>query len=182
MTATDWSTDRAALWQKAWSLLAAGGSHRFVTLATLAPHGPTARLVVLRDADAGACTLTMFTDSASHKIAELRADPRAALHHWTPEEDVQIRLDGKIEITTGPALEEAWTALSPAQRTSYGVKPTPGRQIETSDGYTRVPDFAQFASLTFRADSIDIVHLGRDLHRRALYRRADNWIGTWRAP
>ncbi|MEL7117021.1 MAG: pyridoxamine 5'-phosphate oxidase family protein [Pseudomonadota bacterium] len=179
---SEWYTTLDGLWDRGWSLLAAGGAHRFVTLATLSGRGPEARLVVLRGADRETGRLEIYTDSLSTKVRELGADPRAALHHWTPSDDLQIRLTGAIEITTGAALQDIWDALPAPQRTSYGVKPAPGSAIASAEAYTRVPDFAQFARLTFQADEIDIVHLGRDLHRRAEYDRADGWQGAWRAP
>lgn len=185
---TDWFETLDGLLAHAWQQLieGAGGpetpGHR-VVLATLAASGaPETRIVVLRGADRAAGTVAVHTDSKSVKVAELRADPRAALHFWAEPLNLQLRLRGNMQIATGPAVADTWASIRSSARFSYGVKPAPGTPIVHSDAYSRVPDPGQFAVLTLRIDAMDIVHLSDDYHRRALFQRADGWQGQWLAP
>lgn len=179
---TEWFATQDGLWSKAWDLFEATGEPRFIALATQGADGPANRLVVIREADRAAATVTIYTDAASVKIGELHGDPRAALAYWRSADQIQVRLEGQIGITTGDALRDEWEALTETQRGNYGVMPPPGTPVDASDAYARVPDFDKFARLQFAAHSIDIVYLGRDHHRRAIYTRDGDWHGQWRAP
>lgn len=179
---SDWHTSTDGLWAKAWALFTDASQPRYIALATIGASGPANRLVVLRDADPQAAELMIYTDAASVKVGELQADPRAALAYWRSADALQVRLEGRIQITTGQALADGWQTLAPHQKGNYGVMPPPGSAIDASDAYSREPDFDKFAQLTFTAETIDIVHLSRDHHRRALYSRDTHWAGQWRAP
>lgn len=179
---SEWFETAEGLWAKAWALFKDDSVPRFIALATVGADGPANRLVVLRDADAGEARLVIYTDAASVKVGELARDPRAALAYWRQADSLQVRLEGEMEITTGDSLRAEWEALSEAQRGNYGVMPPPGSRIASPHDYTRAPDFDKFARLDFSAETVDIVHLGRDFHRRVLYSRGTGWAGQWRAP
>lgn len=70
-----------------------------MTLATADTAGrPSARIVLLKGADAGG--FTFFTDHRSQKGRELAANPFAALvFHWEPLER-QVRVAGRVERVT----------------------------------------------------------------------------------
>lgn len=178
----DWYTGLDGLWGRAWALLQAGGAHRFATLASLGAQGPEARMVVLRRASPSLKQLVIYTDLASTKVTELRADPRASLHHWTASDRLQIRLRGLVEIATGPDVQPDWEALPDDQRPGYGVAPPPGSPIPEATDFERIPQADRFAKLTFQAEALDILHLGPDSHRRALFAQNRDWQGQWCVP
>jgi hypothetical protein len=94
---------------------------RHPTLATVGPHGPEARTLVLRAADRAAARLELHTDLTSPKMAQIGADPRVALHVWVPEDRLQIRMRATVEVLPGdPAL---FGRLPPEARANYGNDP-----------------------------------------------------------
>ena len=158
--------DLAALLDLAWARIEAGvadpaAAARTPALATAGPDGPEVRTLVLRAADRGAGTLDLHADAASAKVAQLRADPRAALHVWDAGASLQIRVRGVIELLDGGEADAVWARVPEAH------EPRAER--------------ARFAVLRCRADEIEALLLA-DPHRRALFRRADAFAGEWLAP
>jgi len=83
-----------------------------MTLSTATPEGrPSARVVLLRGFDArGFC---FFTNYESHKGRELAANPWAALtFHWADLER-QVRIEGRVELTTA-AESDAYFRTRPS--------------------------------------------------------------------
>lgn len=154
---------------------------RFLALATVGRSGGAeARMIVLRAADRDQAQLTAFTNAASAKVAELSAMPSATLLVWDPAELLQIRL--RSTVTQRPATDADWTRLPPRDHALYARDPLPGTPLDTPTANTPTPDAALFTILTARIDEIETLHLGRDLHRRALFRRTDAFRGQWIAP
>lgn len=175
----------ADLLDVAWQRLGRGAADRrsdarTPVLATTGLDGrPQARVLVLRRVDRTAGEVELHTDTASPKVAELRADPRAALTVWDGKADLQIRLALTVTILAGDAVADRWQRVPPGSRLQYGG-PRPGAPV--TDPIARdLPDPARFAVLLGRIDEIDLLHLG-DRHLRALYRRADGFTGQWLAP
>jgi pyridoxamine 5'-phosphate oxidase len=176
--------DLAATLDAAWEVLEAGVTDRgaparHVVLATTGTQGPEARLLVLRGADRAAGTLTLHSDAASAKVAELTVDPRAALLVWDPEGRVQIRLRTRVAVRPGGAAD--WSRLPDASRALYGGRPLPGAPIATPDAHRPAPDPARFAVLTATVHEIETLRLA-DPHERARFLRSDGFAGTWVAP
>ncbi|MGJ8622734.1 MAG: pyridoxamine 5'-phosphate oxidase family protein [Yoonia sp.] len=184
---TDWFETHDGLWAKAWSILGRGVADarhpaRRPTLATVSPTGwPEARTVVLRGADAKAQLVTLHTDLYSDKIKSLDANPRAALHIWVPQQNLQIRLQGEVTVASGAKVRPFWDNIPDHARQSYGVIPPPGTPIANALDYVKDPDPATFAVLTCTLTHIDLVHLGDD-HRRVSYSRGGDWQGQWLSP
>ena len=78
-----------------------------MTLATIAEDGrPTARIVLCKGIDAGAGTLTFFTNYQSDKGRALAKHPRAAVvFHWDAFER-QVRIEGPVALTTEVESDE----------------------------------------------------------------------------
>lgn len=179
--------DLAAFLDAAWAQLCRGltdstSPARYPTFATVSPDGlPEARTVALRHAAQAEAVLEVHTDIATAKITSLKSSPRAALHFWIPEAQLQVRLLSTVTILCGEAVEKAWTQVPPASRISYGTRPDPGLPIGDAHAYEKPPVRDRFAVLRCVADDIDLVELG-EKHRRAGFCRADNWQGSWLAP
>lgn len=173
-----------ALRRAAWDLMARGVADkhspaRHPTLATIGPDGPRQRTVVLRGWQGD--TAEMHTDAASAKTAELRADPRAALHVWHSRHALQVRLSGRVEIVQSDP--DRWARVPGTARAVYGGHPEPGVPLATPDAFTPAPSLERFAALRLRVCRVDVVHLGRDLHRRVIFARTETgWQGGWVAP
>ena len=144
----------------AWSRLEAGvrdasAPARTPALATLGPEGPEIRTLVLRAADRGAGTLDLHADAASAKVAQLRADPRAALHLWDAGVSLQVRVRGRVSVLTGAEADEAWAAVPEAARSSYGGEPAPGRPLTSPEAREAGAERGRFAVLRLRAGALE---------------------------
>lgn len=176
-----WDDTTEAILDRIWSVL--DGDAPRAVLATLGQGGgPEARMVVLRRAHRAAGKIDVHTDRDTPKVAELTAEPRAALHLWMESLRLQIRLRGAVTIRHGAEVASTWDALPQQSRTNYGVEPAPGTPIASAHGYERKPQRARLAVLTLRVAEIDAVVLAEDFHRRAIFSRADGWHGQWVAP
>ncbi|MEM7520861.1 MAG: pyridoxamine 5'-phosphate oxidase family protein [Pseudomonadota bacterium] len=179
--------DLAAFLTEGWQHISRGVADRHAparhpTFATVSPQGkPEARTVVLRKAQRSEDVLEVQTDTRTPKIAALRANPFATLHVWVPRSDLQLRLNGAVEILTGEAVAEDWKKVPEASRVSYGTMPAPGTPIASVYAYEKPPNADRFAVLRVHLTDIDLVHLGAQ-HRRAFFARDDGWQGTWVAP
>lgn len=171
-----------------WQRLARGVADRRAparhpVLATAgADRGPSARLVVLRAADRGEARLEVHTDTASGKIADLRADPRAALVIWEARAHLQIRIEAVATILTGAEAAGRWARIPDGARQNYGGTPPPGTPLSDPADHVPAPASGRFAVLDLRIEAIETLHLGRTLHRRARFVRADEFAGQWIAP
>jgi pyridoxine/pyridoxamine 5'-phosphate oxidase len=184
----EWFTDLEATLDQTWQTLADGiadptSAARHPTLATAGRDGaPKARTVVLRAAERGPARLDVHSDAAAAKIGELRAEPRLSLHIWEPRSNLQLRLRGEASILTGAAVADIWCELPASARENYGGAPAPGTPIAEPGVYAAAVDPARFAVVRCALGEIETLHLGPDRHRRARFRRADDWNGTWLAP
>ena len=182
-----WAAGLESLHDQVWLRLQRGVADRHAAarhpvLATVAPGGmPQARTVVLRAADPEARLLEVHTDIHSAKIADLRANPHAALHVWDAGAHLQTRIEARATILTGDAVAAIWARVPDPARQSYGTRPAPGTPIADALAYDKPADPAAFAVLRLEVLAIDAVHLGQR-HRRARWRCETGWRGEWLAP
>lgn len=184
---SEWFETTQGIWTQLWGTLACGiadADHpaRVPTFATVSPDGwPEARTVVLRTADPQAAVITVHTDLYSDKIKSLSKTPRAGLHVWDENQQLQIRLQTAVSIGSGAQAHALWDRIPDHAQQSYGVTPAPGTVIDDALDYRKKPDPATFAVLTCRVMHVDAVHLGA-VHRRACFSRARHWDGQWLSP
>lgn len=180
-------TDLAGFLEQAWDILVEGVENadapaRLPALASIGLDGaPEVRTVALRRADPDMGIVEMHTDIASHKVASLRKDPRAELHVWVPQSQIQIRAALHIEILSGESLRPIWDEVPDASRKSYGTTPAPGTPIEGPFKYEKPKVFECFAVLRGQVNRFDLVDLNLP-HRRARLERTNGWTGTWVSP
>lgn len=185
---SEWFETQDGILDEVWRQLTRGVADakapaRHPVLATVSTDGlPEARTVVLRAAERSAARIEIHTDLNSAKVAALRHQPMAALHVWAPKPHVQIRLAARMTIRTGDEVDRIWAAIPEASRGNYGVTPAPGTPIADDRAFARAPDRSAFAVLDGQIQWIEALHLGRDLHRRVLYRADAGWSGQWLAP
>jgi hypothetical protein len=132
---------------------------RMVVLATLDRAGaPDLRGVILRGFDSAARVLSVHTDARSAKLAQLRAQPRVALHAWDAARRLQIRLHGHARLHAGDAVAlAAWAALPAGSRQLYRVRPCPGTALADPAAAYRdaLPDAAALVNFVVVAIAYD---------------------------
>ncbi|WP_439595052.1 pyridoxamine 5'-phosphate oxidase family protein [Falsiroseomonas sp.] len=163
---------------EAFGLLARGVAdrrHAFhtPTLATTGADGfPAARSVVLRGFEAEARRLRLHSDSRAAKVAELAADPRAALHFYDPGAAVQLRLAGRVTLHAADAVAEAaWAESRPFSRQCYAIGPAPGTPCPAppaapTDSEAGRPNFC---AVLLHLSRLEWLHLAASGHRRARF-------------
>ncbi len=183
-----WAHALDTLHDHAWQRLIRGvrdrhAPSRHPTLATVSPEGlPQARTVVLRAADRSRCRLEIHTNLFSAKVDELRHTPVAALHVWDSGSSLQIRLLADVIITSGADAVAAWSAVPDRSRRAYSSDHRPGKPIASALAYEQTPDLQAFAILSLELRQMDLLHLGVQHHRRALFSRDNEWAGQWLVP
>jgi pyridoxamine 5'-phosphate oxidase len=187
----------ASILAAAWSLLerAAGRAPedwRWPVLASVDSRDPEraaadARVVVLRRADARDWTLEVHGDARSHKLAQLRAAPRACLVFHDRGRELQLRAwaDATVHVRDAVA-RRAWDALHASSRRAYLAPRTPGETTAAPDANQppglagRLPDaaesepgFTAFAAIVLQVRSLEWLRLDRDGHQRARFDAPD---------
>lgn len=185
--------DLAAMFHLAWQRLEDAvvdpdSPLRWLVVATNGEHGPSARLMVLRDVDRGSRTLFFYTDRRAVKVGEIAADPRVAITAYDPALRLQLRLNGVGRLAIGSAGTRRWQAIGDSGRQAYATSLPPGsRLVEPGSGLPPeiVPaDFeANFAVLAVVVNRLEWLWLAAAGHRRARYCHRDGaWTGSWRVP
>lgn len=158
---------------------------RTPVLATVGLDGaPRARVLVLRRCEPEAGVLWLHTDRRAVKVAELSAEPRAALTFWDSRRALQLRVEGSARIEADAAvLAEAWARVPDGSRRNYATVEAPGSPCpEDADpsgdnagahlGANAVEGRVNFAMVAIRAERLDWLWLGPEQHRRGESRRA----------
>lgn len=166
-----------------------------MTLATVNREGhPGARVVLLKDVDGGG--FVFFTNYDSRKGDELRHSPRAALvFHWKSLER-QVRIEGRIEVTSAEYSDAYFASRPLGSRHSAHASPqstvVPDRawleermKASADELGNAVPRPSNWGGYRLIPERIEFWQ-GRDdrLHDRLLYRRASDarWAITRLAP
>ena len=170
------------------------------SLATLDASGlPSQRVMILRHVDWTARKLRFHTDARSTKTHTLSERNAASVLFYLPEAKIQLRLNGKISITTsGDEVEQAWDAATLFARRAYMASAAPGTVVEKP--VSGLPAFIEgrqptdediaparenFALLHVEFHTVEWLYLANSGHRRARWRwnAGDaNWDGNWLIP
>ncbi|MFM2346557.1 MAG: hypothetical protein RL654_1310 [Pseudomonadota bacterium] len=164
-------------------------------LATVCPEfGPQARTVVLREVDVASRTLLLYTDARSPKVAQLQTDPRAQLLCWSRALGWQLRLGGRILVSTdGLDVTSRWALLRHTRAAQDYLSPlSPGQPCdvteveapaETARADSARAERAHFAVLRLRVERMDWLSLDPQGHRRAVFDARDAELsGRWCVP
>ncbi len=159
---------------------------RTPVLATVDEDGQAAdaRTVVLREVDAAAATVMVFSDARAGKLAQLQAHPVGTLVFWSKRLGWQLRLRVRLHAQTeGLAVSSRWARLklSPAAQ-DYLSPLAPGAALDAAAVPSGPPgpvERGHFALLLAQVQSTDWLELHRDGHRRA---RFDDTGARWLVP
>lgn len=158
------------------------------TLATIGPDGaPQARTLVLRGVEPAARRIRLHSDARAGKVAELRAEPRCALHFYDARAGLQMRLAGTATVHDGsdPAAEAAWAGSREFSRMCYAIAPAPGTPVAAPPAAPDDPEAGRdnFAVLLLRFDRLEWLDLAASGHRRARFEwREGAHSATWLVP
>jgi pyridoxamine 5'-phosphate oxidase len=157
------------------------------------------RIMILRHVDWQNRTLRFHTDARSTKIAEAATSDAASILFYSPEDKIQLRLSGAIQISRkGPDFESAWYGSTAFARRCYMAENAPGsiseKPVSGLPGWIEgqqpsleqiVPAKANFALFLFEFRRVEWLYLANNGHRRARWIWPDNandWQGSWLIP
>jgi pyridoxamine 5'-phosphate oxidase len=166
----------AALWAE---LVRAAGTRGHpwrqpVLATTCTAHGAQARTVVLRDVDATARELIVYTDIRTPKVAQLNQDPRAQIVCWSAALGWQLRLSCVIDTESdGLDVTSRWAMLRHTRAAQDYLSPlAPGSVLSASGDATEAAPGAVRGTFTLlRAQVLEMDWLSLDPagHRRAVF-------------
>jgi general stress protein 26 len=154
---------------------------RYFTLSTLSLNGaPQSRTVVLRDFDSENLILTIFTDSRSKKVEELKEDKRAELLFYDPNQLLQLTI--KVNLTESKSSPEKFNQLPEPTKKDYCSLQGPGVSVKGPDAVKYDFEKGYFIKLKFQAYQIEYLKLKRPNHLRAKFLIEDGWQGEFLVP
>jgi pyridoxamine 5'-phosphate oxidase len=147
---------------------------RTPVLATVRTAGevttPEARTVVLREVNADARQLLLYTDTRSRKVAQISANPNATLLFWSPQKHWQLRVRATVALLSdATAVAERWQRVKDCPSAGdYLSHLAPGQAIG-GEAHSSSDAEAQphFGILVATATHFDWLELARSGHRRA---------------
>ena len=158
-----------------------GHAWRHPVLATIDGDAADARTVVLRDLDAEARMLLIYTDARSPKVRQIEAHPLGTLVLWSPRLAWQLRARVELTlVTSGLAVSSRWARLKLTPSAQDYLSPqAPGTPL---DGPVPLPERTtreNFALLSARVLSLDWLELHAQGPRRAAF---DEHGARWLTP
>ncbi|PHI21654.1 hypothetical protein CEQ90_02255 [Lewinellaceae bacterium SD302] len=189
------------LWQAAWQLLTRANkdrkhAYRTATVSTVTPSGyPSARTVVMRNANRENFTLRLYTDRRSHKVAQLEKTPRLHWLFWDPKKQIQFSGVGEVVFWPPDQARELFIQLPKHGRKAYATVIGPGEPArEKTDGLPpnwsvlelEETDYAaeNFLVVETRLFKVDLLYLDRECGNQRLnaQRSGDDWKLNWMVP
>lgn len=186
------SSWHAVLWAElAKAAVTRGHPWRQVAMATTCPRlGPQVRTVVLREVDAEARELLLYTDTRSPKVAQLDHDPRAQIMCWSAALGWQLRLSCVVDCEMeGLDVTSRWAMLRHTRAAQDYLSPlAPGSALipDSADTVVTAPagePRGAFAVLRARVLEMDWLSLDPAGHQRAVFDCRDGaGAGRWLVP
>ena len=176
----DLAAIEAAVWQELGRAAAeAGHAWRVGVLATVDGDAADARCVVLRELDAAARQLLIYTDARSPKTRQIGARPQGTLVLWSTTLGWQLRLKVRLHLqTAGLAVSSRWARmkLTPGAQDYLSPLP-PGTLLDAPPAPPPRESRQHFAVLTAEVVTMDWTELDARGHRRALFEAtARRWV------
>jgi pyridoxamine 5'-phosphate oxidase len=171
---------KAAVWQEL-SHATRDKQHawRSPVLATVGQDGADARTVILREVDASARVLRIYTDDRAAKVAQVMSHPVGTLVMWSPALGWQVRCRARLAVQPqGLATTSRWALvkLSPAAQDYLSPLPPGAALVDEASGASaltasgkRPAPQPHFAIIEAQVLSIDWLELKRSGHRRAVF-------------
>lgn len=147
-----------------------GHGWRTPVLATRDAEGADARTVVLREVEAEAGLLRLYTDARSPKVAQIAAHAQGTLVAWCPSLQWQLRARLRLSVETdGLAVSSRWTQLRLRPQAQDYLSPLPpGTPLEAAPP-SPIAERGHFALVSAEVLSLDWLGLRSEGHRRARF-------------
>ncbi|NQY99085.1 MAG: pyridoxamine 5'-phosphate oxidase family protein [Bdellovibrionales bacterium] len=172
---------------------------RTMQVGTVDQNGlPQVRSVVFRDYNFERGELVFHTDNRSGKVSQMFHNSNLALHMWDERSKLQLRWSGIATLhQEGEMFESHWKKSTPGSLKVYLAESAPGTKSEVASHNlpNRVlkkkeltkdevePGKANFCVVQVAAHSLEILHLGKAGHLRALLTQVDSqWSLSWIEP
>lgn len=154
---------------------------RTAVLATVEGETADARTVVLRETDAEARELRVFTDCRSAKVAQIARHPCGTIALWSKRLSWQLRVRVRLKVQVeGLAVASRWARLKQSPAAQDYLSPlAPGSPLDAVTPGRAAPERGHFALVTASVLAIDWLELHAEGHRRALFDAAG---GRWLVP
>ena len=141
--------------------------------------GVSSRTVVLRSVNESAGQLSIYTDSRSSKVLELRANPKSNFVFWNSRLRWQLRVRCEVSILTeGPLVESLWQRVSQSAAVSdYISASAPGSNLveEGELVMNQKETVNYFTVLICEIKEMDWLELAGKSHRRAKI-TGESWL------
>lgn len=161
-----------------------GHPFRTITLATVS-NGTNARIctVVLREVSKN-LTLTIYTDSRSEKINNIRINNRASLLFYHPEKLLQLKIEGVAELVNDTdRLKTIWNGIQVSSKRDYTTTVPPSTEISNPDDVAYLEDENYFAMIDIVPSKIEYLKLKRPNHIRVAFNKDGlDWNATFLVP
>jgi hypothetical protein len=195
---TDLDTCFRDVWNKLYrGTVERGNPFRLVTIATTNGTRADSRLVVFRDMDTENGILSCWTDVRSSKVTDLKLFPNMSWCFWSKNQSLQIRVSGSTKVHhQSEKTRQIWDKIAPQNRKDYCAIVAPGDNLmaeKTHPDWWGEEDkmtseitnygFENFALISTKIEKIDMLHLHREGHQRALFTlEKGEWKKNWTSP
>ena len=156
---------------------------RVGVLATRDGEGVDARSVVLREFDAAARTLLIYTDARSPKAHQLGVHAQGVLVLWSAALGWQLRLRLALELQTdGLGVASRWARLKLTPAAQDYLSPMPPGSTLDHPAAALAPERQSrehFAVIAAQVQSVDWLELDARGHRRAVF---EGGLRRWVSP
>ena len=138
---------------------------------------PRGRTVVLRQADRGSATLSLYTDARTTKIAGLEHNNWLCWTFWHPRQNLQTIASGPSEILAVTDSRPYFDQLAEYNWKDYASPITPGRALVDSAPTAVDPAIIEararhnFRIIRTQLQEMDILRLDRVGHERMIAKR-----------
>ncbi len=172
-------TVEAAVWRElGHAVRTKGHGWRLGVLATVDREAADARSVVLRDLDAQAHTLLIYTDSRSPKARQIQTHPQGMLVLWSEKLGWQLRLTVSLTLeTSGLRVSSRWAQLKLTPAAHDYLSPLPPGSVVGAAAVPERTSRDHFAVIAAHVEALDWLELHPQGHRRARFDAAGaDWL------
>lgn len=161
----------------------------YLNVATKDDEGiPTVRTVILRKVSEEDYTLSFHTDARSRKFSHLLANPIFAMHAYDRKSNLQVAIKAKAFLQhMNKEAEHLYQSLHEGAKALYSKHPAPmtiidhpGADQAATEGLDR--GFNNFVWVDAKIQTMEILHLGRDMHRKMVISQTDELSKYWVVP
>ena len=161
-----------------------GHPFRYITLATIGANS-IARLctVVLREVSKN-LSLTIYTDSRSKKIGNLKLNDRISVLMYHPDKLLQLKIEGVAKIVDDTKrLDSRWKNIQSNSKRDYITSDSPSSEISNPNEVEYLEDEHFFAMIDINPKKIEYLKLKRTNHIRVAFEKeSSGWKSTFLIP